>query len=69
MKKVNLRDLYPNVYKTDHFVEVTEERSLKFLFYHFGLFQRQSALCHCKDGKAFSGLVALLNAYRRPGSF
>ena len=25
MKKVNLRDLYPNVYKTDHFVEVTED--------------------------------------------
>ena len=24
MKKVNLRDLYPDVYKTDHFVEVTE---------------------------------------------
>ena len=23
MKKVNLRDLYPDVYKTDHFVEVT----------------------------------------------
>ena len=22
MKKVNLRDLYPDVYKTDHFVEV-----------------------------------------------
>ena len=43
-------------------------RSLKFLFYHFGLFQRQSALCHCKDGKAFSGLVALLkrlDVYKR----
>ena len=25
MKKVNLRDLYPDVYKTDHFVEVTED--------------------------------------------
>ena len=25
MKKVNLRDLYPNVYKNDHFVEVTED--------------------------------------------
>ena len=24
-KKVNLRDLYPDVYKTDHFVEVTED--------------------------------------------
>ena len=24
MKKVNLRDLYPDVYKTDHFVEVTK---------------------------------------------
>lgn len=24
MKKVNLRDLYPDIYKTDHFVEVTE---------------------------------------------
>ena len=25
MKKVNLRKLYPDVYKTDHFVEVTED--------------------------------------------
>ena len=25
MKKVNLRDLYPDVYKTDHFVEVAED--------------------------------------------
>ena len=25
MKKVNLRDLYPDVYKTDQFVEVTED--------------------------------------------
>ena len=25
MKKVNLRELYPDVYKTDHFVEVTED--------------------------------------------
>ena len=25
MKKVNLRDLYPNVYKTDTYVEVTDE--------------------------------------------
>ena len=25
MKKVNLRDLYPDVYKSDHFVEVTED--------------------------------------------
>ena len=25
MKKINLRDLYPDVYKTDHFVEVTED--------------------------------------------
>ena len=25
MKKVNLRDLYPDIYKTDHFVEVTED--------------------------------------------
>ena len=25
MKKVNLRDLYPDVYKIDHFVEVTED--------------------------------------------
>lgn len=25
MKKVNLRDLYPNVYKSDYFVEVTED--------------------------------------------
>ena len=25
MKKVNLRDLYPDVYKADHFVEVTED--------------------------------------------
>ena len=25
MKKVNLRDLYPDVYKNDYFVEVTEE--------------------------------------------
>ena len=25
LKKVNLRDLYPDVYKTDHFVEVTED--------------------------------------------
>ena len=25
MKKVNLRDLYPDAYKTDHFVEVTED--------------------------------------------
>ena len=25
MKKVNLRDLYPDVYKTDHFIEVTED--------------------------------------------
>ena len=25
MKRVNLRDLYPDVYKTDHFVEVTED--------------------------------------------
>ena len=25
MKKVNLRDLYHDVYKTDHFVEVTED--------------------------------------------
>ena len=25
MKKVNLRDLYPDVYKTDHLVEVTED--------------------------------------------
>ena len=25
MKKVNLRELYPNVYKTDHFVDVTED--------------------------------------------
>ncbi len=25
MKKVNLRDLYPDVYKTDYFVEVTED--------------------------------------------
>ena len=24
MKKVNLRELYPDVYKNDHFVEVTE---------------------------------------------
>lgn len=25
MKTINLRDLYPDVYKTDTFVEVTEE--------------------------------------------
>ena len=25
MKKVNLRDLYPDVYKNDYFVEVTED--------------------------------------------
>ena len=25
MKKVNLRDLYPDVYKTNHFIEVTED--------------------------------------------
>ena len=25
MQKINLRDLYPDVYKTDIFVEVTEE--------------------------------------------
>ena len=25
MKKVNLRDLYPDIYKIDHFVEVTED--------------------------------------------
>ena len=25
MKKVNLRELYPDVYKNDHFVEVTED--------------------------------------------
>ena len=25
IKKVNLRELYPDVYKTDHFVEVTED--------------------------------------------
>jgi len=25
MKKINLRDLYPDMYKTDHFVEVTED--------------------------------------------
>ena len=25
MKKVNLKDLYPDVYKNDHFVEVTED--------------------------------------------
>lgn len=25
MKKINLRDLYPDVYKTDHFVEATED--------------------------------------------
>ena len=25
MEKVNLRDLYPNVYKSDYFVEVTED--------------------------------------------
>ena len=25
MKKINLRELYPDVYKTDHFVEVTED--------------------------------------------
>ena len=25
MKKVNLRDLYPDVYKNDHFVGVTED--------------------------------------------
>ena len=25
MKKVNLRDLYPDVYKTDYFVAVTED--------------------------------------------
>ena len=25
MKKVNLRDLYPNVYKSDYFIEVTED--------------------------------------------
>ena len=25
MKKVNLRELYPDVYKTDHFVEVAED--------------------------------------------
>ena len=25
MKKINLRDLYPDVYKSDHFVEVTED--------------------------------------------
>ena len=25
MKKVNLKDLYPDVYKTDHFVEVAED--------------------------------------------
>ena len=25
MQKINLRDLYPDVYKTDHFVEVTED--------------------------------------------
>ena len=25
MKKINLRELYPNVYTTDFFVDVTEE--------------------------------------------
>ena len=25
MKKINLRELYPDVYKNDHFVEVTED--------------------------------------------
>ena len=25
MKKINLQELYPDVYKTDHFVEVAED--------------------------------------------
>ena len=25
MQKINLRDLYPDVYQNDHFVEVTED--------------------------------------------
>ena len=31
MKKINLRELYPDVYTTDFFVDVTEELILYFL--------------------------------------
>ena len=34
MKKVNLRDLYPDVYKNDYFVEVTED-VLETILYSF----------------------------------
>ena len=31
MQKINLRDLYPDVYKTDAFLEVTDEVQAVFL--------------------------------------
>ncbi len=30
MKKVNLRELYPDIYKTDSFVEVTDDVEMVF---------------------------------------
>lgn len=30
MKKVNLRELYPDVYKTDAFIEVTDDVEMVF---------------------------------------
>ena len=38
MKKVNLRDLYPDVYKNDHFVEVTEDA---VSYTHLDVYKRQ----------------------------
>ncbi|MDU0932086.1 MAG: sigma factor-like helix-turn-helix DNA-binding protein [Hungatella hathewayi] len=48
MKKVNLRDLYPDVYKTDHFVEVTEdvlpEKQAKRIYARYYLGMRVSEI-------------------------
>ena len=35
MQKINLRDLYPDIYKTDIFLEVTDEVQAVFLAEHF----------------------------------
>ena len=38
MKKVNLRDLYPDIYKNDYFVEVTEDA---VSYTHLDVYKRQ----------------------------
>ena len=47
MKKINLRELYPDVYTTDFFVDVTEEVMETIRAAERVLYYQQISRCHC----------------------